>query len=101
RVIVGTRAAFEKKISELCRKCATKNSRTPELRQKLSKKAMGNKNNLRAGKTKCRRCKNVFLRLKGEYFRICTRCREHCTRCDALLNVTTEYDHVKERNQYF
>lgn len=39
----------------------------------------------RAGKRKCRRCKEVFYRAKGEIFTICLRCREHCARCDTLL----------------
>ncbi len=42
-------------------------------------------NTYRAGKRKCHRCKVVWHRKKDEAKTICHRCRERCSRCDALL----------------
>ena len=55
---------------------------------------------LRAGRVKCRRCKLAFIRQKGEDFRICLRCREHCTRCDIELTDETYDMTAKKRKQY-
>ena len=39
----------------------------------------------RAGKRKCNRCKELWYSCKGEQKTLCHRCREHCSRCDVLL----------------
>lgn len=39
----------------------------------------------RAGNVKCKRCRNVFNRVKGTSFVLCEHCRTHCSRCDVLL----------------
>lgn len=59
---------------------------------KKSKKKEPNylrKGRTRAGNRKCRRCKVVFYRNKGEDFTICPRCRQHCVRCDIELTDKT------------
>lgn len=53
--------------------------------------AKRNPNTYRAGKRKCRRCNSIWNRLKGERNIICSRCREHCYRCDVLLTESTLY----------
>lgn len=55
----------------------------------------------RAGRRKCRRCKIVFNRNRGEEFTICPRCRAHCKRCDVELTEKTHCRTGSRRNQYF
>ncbi len=37
---------------------------------------------MRAGNRKCNRCKEVFYRKKDTFDNICTKCKEHCSRCN-------------------
>ena len=52
------------------------------------KKGNKNANILRAGKRKCKRCKLVWNRGRGDACTICLYCRVHCKRCD--INLTEE-----------
>lgn len=59
------------------------------------------KGRLRAGKVKCRRCKNPWHRQKGEEFRICERCRTHCARCDCKLTEDNQCKSVVRYSRYY
>ncbi len=41
----------------------------------------------RAGKRKCKRCKVMWHRVKGESYYNCERCRVHCSRCDSKMKT--------------
>ncbi len=43
----------------------------------------------RAGRRKCRRCKVVWNRVKGDLSNTCVRCQNHCIRCDVKLTTET------------
>ena len=49
----------------------------------------GNNNAQRAGKRRCRRCKEVWNRKKGDFNNVCLRCQTHCIRCDCELTDET------------
>ena len=48
------------------------------------------KANTRAGKRKCRRCKHVWYRKKGEAFKDCPDCRSRCSRCNVKLTPESD-----------
>ena len=47
------------------------------------------KRTFRAGKRKCKRCRVVWNRERGDACTICTRCQVHCFRCDVKLTSET------------
>ncbi len=49
------------------------------------------KRSARAGKRRCRRCKVLWYREKGDTGHSCVRCRSHCNRCDTELTVETKH----------
>jgi len=53
------------------------------------------KKSSRSGKRKCKRCKELFLRKKGDPL-LCERCRFHCSRCDSLLTL----DEIKDKQTH-
>lgn len=59
------------------------------------------KRTYRAGKIKCKRCKDVFYREKGTKFMICERCRTHCSRCDRFLDDDTWAKTSKKRGSFW
>lgn len=54
----------------------------------------------RAGKRKCKRCKVVWNRPKGDSSGICPRCKAHCSRCDVLLTRENVSDGCKKSGRY-
>lgn len=59
------------------------------------------KSRRKAGKRKCRRCKEVFTNpINSKIYLICLRCRNHCVRCDILLTKDNYSSNIKKRNQY-
>ncbi len=58
------------------------------------------KGRTRAGNRKCRRCKVVFYRNRGEEFAICPRCRVHCKRCDTKLTEENIDKSAAKRSRY-
>ena len=55
----------------------------------------------RAGKRKCKRCKVVWNRPKGEASVLCNRCVCHCSRCDDKLIVGENFlECNNKRHQY-
>lgn len=54
---------------------------------------------LRAGKRKCRRCKEKFDKPAGTLDRVCPECKTKCVRCDVLL-TSTNYTTATQRKQF-
>ncbi len=55
----------------------------------------------RAGKRKCRRCKVVWNRPKGEKRTLCDRCNSHCARCDVELTEENYPNYNKRARQMY
>lgn len=54
----------------------------------------------RAGKRKCRRCKVVWNRPKGDRSSICPGCKGHCSRCNVLLTKENVTSSSKKNGRY-
>jgi len=83
-----------KRREELRREKGVNAKGTPEA------KAKQQASRLRAGKRKCSRCKEVFYKERGVKDAICSRCKEHCSRCDILLTKETEDKTNAKLNKY-
>ena len=55
---------------------------------------------IRAGRRKCRRCTKVWNRNRGDKSTICSRCKIHCSRCDASLSNGNVYKRQGERSNH-
>ena len=54
----------------------------------------------KAGPRKCKRCKKIFNRSKGELTQICLECKTRCSRCNVLLTKDNTLDSVTKRNEF-
>ncbi len=59
------------------------------------------KRTIRAGKRKCRRCKDIWNRPKGVTRILCDRCDACCARCDAELTESNYADYNKKGRQHY
>ena len=55
---------------------------------------------LRAGKRKCRRCKELFAKPAGTLDRVCAVCKTKCVRCSVILTAINHDKTGATRNQF-
>jgi hypothetical protein len=55
----------------------------------------------RAGRRKCKRCRNVWTRKKGERSVLCGRCETHCSRCDDELVIGKNFLQSNDKARQF